>query len=171
MALERKDIRAKLAYIAARTLDCGGCLRWTGTVCNGHPAGSWDGKRCILIRREVWQQAHGPIPPGKIIRCTCETPLCVELGHLTLSTYRKVALEMSRQGLMSGPVRSARIAAAKRAGKQARITQDEARAIRASEDTGKVLAARYGVSEATVSKIKLGKIRREFVGNVWAGLA
>jgi hypothetical protein len=50
---------------------------------------------------------------------TCETPLCVELGHLTLSTYRKVALEMSRQGLMSGPVRSARIAAAKRAGKQA----------------------------------------------------
>lgn len=154
-------------YVRDRTVEDGGCLRWVGYCYNGHPGGTIDGRK-VLIRRELWAAKNGPIPPGKIICCTCETPLCVE--HLELSSYARLAKRLGALGVMSGPIRSARIAAAKRAGKQARITQDEARTIRVSDETSTVLAGRYGLSVATICRIKRGELRREFTGNVWAGL-
>lgn len=161
-------------YIRARTVEDAGCLRWTGsTVAGGrHPTMRLPGGKQVLIRRLIVEARLGhPIPRGKIVRCTCETPLCVADDCLVLTTYRAVALECGASGLMSGPVRSARIAATKRAGKQAKIRQEDARAIRDSNDTGVEIARRYGISQGTVSKIRKGHVRREFVGNPWQGLA
>lgn len=159
-----------LDYVRARCVEDGDCLRWTGTLYNGHPGGTLDRKK-ILIRRALYERANGAIPAGKIIRCSCGTPLCVELEHCQLTTYRGVAKECGALGLMSGPVRSARIAEAKRAGDQAKVTQHEARVIRVSDQPLRVLAERYGISESTVSRIKRSEVRREFVGNPWMGLA
>ena len=159
-----------LDYVRARCVEDGDCLRWTGTLYNGHPGGTLDGRK-ILIRRALYEHANGPIPAGQIIRCHCGTPLCIQREHWRLTTYRSVATECGALGLMSGPVRSARIAATKRAGPQARITQDEARAIRVSVEPGTVLAARHGIAESTVSRIRRSEVRREYVGNPWAGLA
>lgn len=156
-------------YVAKRVVDDAGCLRWTGYVYNGHPGGTLNGRK-FLVRRAVYEAAHGAIPRGLIVRCICETPLCVADDCLKLTTYKAVAKVCGAQGLMSGPVRSARIAEVKRAGKQAKITQEDARAIRASDETGVVLAARYRLSQATISKIQLGQVRREFTGNPWQGL-
>lgn len=153
-----------LRHYAARIREDGDCLRWLGSCCNGHPAVRIDGKT-VLVRRVLMQPG-----PGKIARCTCGTDDCINPEHLTVTTYRAVAKQLGALGVMSGPVRSARIAAVKRAGKQARITQETARAIRDSDETGRVLAARYGIAEATVSKIRLGQVRREFAGNPWRGL-
>ena len=158
-----------LDYVRARTIEDGDCLLWTGTLYNGHPGGTLDRKK-ILIRRALYERANGAIPAGKIIRCTCNTRLCVHLDHNKLTTYRDVATECGALGLMSGPVRRARIAAAKRAGPQSKLTQDDARAIRVSDAPLSVLSARYRISESTVSRIKRSETRREFVGNVWAGL-
>ena len=160
------------AYIAARVVDDGGCLRWTGAVAAySHPTMRLPDGKQALIRRLVVEMDSGPIPAGKIVRCTCETPRCVARGCLVVTTFRRVALECGANGLMSGPVRSARIAATKRKGRQAKIGQDDARAIRASDEPGTVLAQRYGISASTVSKIRAGKVRREFAGNPWAALA
>ena len=156
-------------YVDARSTEDGDCLRWTGTVYNGHPGGTIDGKK-VLIRRELYEAKHGPIPKGRVIRCTCTTPLCVEEEHFQLSTYKAIAKACGALGLMSGPVRSARIAATKRASTQAKITQEAARAIRSSDETGAVLAKRHNLSEATISKIRNHQVRREFAGNPWAGL-
>lgn len=158
-----------LAYVLARVVEDGDCLRWTGWSANGHPAGTIAGRR-MLIRRELYKAAHGPIREGKIVRCNCETPDCVNPEHATLTTYKAVAKQLGAEGVMSGPVRSARIAAVKRAGKQAKITQKDARAIRASDEPLRVLAARYGLSKETCSKIRRGQVQREFAGNPWAGL-
>ena len=152
--------------ILAKCIEDGDCLRWTGGCCNGHPAIS----KSTLVRRALWAEKHGPIPPGKIIRCTCETPKCVNLEHFEMTTHKRLATQLGALGVMSGPVRSANIAATKRAGRQARITQQDARAIRASDEKLSVLSARHGISEATVSKIRLGRVRREFGANPWAGL-
>lgn len=158
------------AYVAAHTIDDAGCLRWTGWTVNGHPGGTIGGRK-LLIRRALFEVERGePVPAGKVLRCTCETPLCVDMSHCEPTTYQRIAKACGAQGLMSGPVRSARIAAAKRAGPQARIDQAQALTIRASDEPGVVLAARYGISPATVSKIRLGQVRREFVGNPWAAL-
>ena len=154
-------------YVSARAVADGDCLRWVGTTYNGHPGGTVGGKK-VLIRRALYEATHGPIPKGRILRCVCETPLCVVCVKLT--TYRAVALECGARGLMSGQVRSARIAAAKRAGRQAKITQDNARAIRQSDDPLSVWSARLNICASTVSKIRRGTLRRDFTGDPWQGL-
>lgn len=156
--------------IRANTVEDGDCLRWTGACCNGHPGMRGENGKTVLVRRELWQAKHGPIPAGKILRCTCGTPKCVQIEHCTLTTYKRLALQLGAIGVMSGPVRSAKIAAAKRAGKQAKVTQEDVRAIRASDEPVAVLAGRYGVAEATISKYRLGQMRREFEANPWQGL-
>ena len=156
-------------YIAARTFADGGCLRWTGAVTNRHPSMRVDGRQ-VLTRRVIVELDSGSIARGKIVRCTCETPLCVAREHLIVTTYRAVAKECGRRGLMSGPVRSARIAAAKRASKQAKLDAQAVIEIRASTATGAALARRHGVSESCVSRIRRGSVWREFAGNPWAGL-
>ena len=157
--------------IRARCVEDGDCLRWQGAAVGGrHPSMPHGTKRGALVRRLVWEATHGPIPPGKIIRCTCGTPLCVAVEHLKLTTFAKLGKELGAVGLMSGPIRSANIAAAKRAGSQAKLSQEAVRAIRESGERGTVLAARYRISEATVSKIRKHQVRREFAGNPWQGL-
>lgn len=165
------------AYLqfAGKFVEDGDCLRWTAGVvgkCKHPYVAIYSPKRkCLLVRRAVWEQAHGPIPPGKIIRCTCGTPGCILLEHLELTTFQKLAKQLGALGVMSGPVRSAKIAASHRARHPlTKVSQEDVRTIRASDEPGTVLAARYGVSEATISKYRLGHCRREYGGNVWQGL-
>lgn len=157
--------------IAQRSHEDGDCIIWTGACVNKgtHPVISVSGKS-ILVRRAVWEAAHGLIPTGKIIRCTCDTPRCIAPDHLKATTFQRLGKELGAIGVMSGPVRSAKIAAAKRAGKQAKLTQEQVREIRAADEPGTVLAVRYGVAEATISKYRLNRCRREFGGNPWQGL-
>jgi len=160
------------AYARARVVECGDCLRWTGSVIRtgtGHPCRRLPDGRSVLVRRHVWESLHGPIAAGKILRCTCETPLCI--AHLKLTTYRGVARECAALGLMSGPVRSGRIAATKRAGWQAKITQEAVREFRAGDESAASFARRHGISESVAFRIRRNELRREFAGNVWAGLA
>lgn len=160
------DLRAT---IADRVVEDGDCLRWTGSCVNGHPYIRLSG-RSMLVRRALWESERGPIPAGRILRCTCGLQRCINLDHAKLTTYRAVGKELGALGVMSGPVRSARIAAVKRAGKQAKISQQQAREIRHSDESSTVLAARYGLSVSTVCRIRNGQMRREFAGNPFAGL-
>lgn len=155
-----------LERIKARIIDDAGCEIWQGCTANGHPfIRTKEGGK--LVRRIVWHAANGPIPAGKIIRCTCETPNCVSLECLTLTTHGKLAKEMGAIGLMSGQKRSANIAKAKR--KNAKLTEQCAREIRQSNETIATLSKRYGIAESNISRVKLGKIWRDF-SSPWAGL-
>ena len=148
--------------IRHRLVEDGDCLRWTGGCCSGHPAMRIDGKT-TLLRRAIYVEAHGrPIPAGKILRPTCGMTRCLNREHWKLTTYKAVAIECGALGLMSGHLRSARIAAVKRAGPQAKITDAQAAAIFVSDEPGAVLAARHGICAGTVSKIRLGQCRRNF---------
>ena len=153
------------------TQDDAGCPVWQRGCCNGHPAyRDADTGKTRMVRRVLWEQANGPIKPGHIIRMTCETPLCVDVEHMVQTTHGKLAKEMGALGIMSGFKRSAAIARTKRV-TQGKLTEEAVRDIRASSDTGVVLAARYGIAPAYVSKIRLHQCRKEFAGNPFAGLA
>lgn len=152
-----------------KVVEDGDCLRWTGACCGGHPSHRIGGKTS-LVRRALYVEAHGPIPPGNILRATCGMTRCLNREHWVLTTYAAVAKECGAKGLMGGHLRSAKIAATKRAGPQAKITDAEAAAIFSSDEPGTVLAKRHGITQAHVSKIKLGRCRRNFA-SPWAGLA
>lgn len=150
------------------TREDGDCMIWLGACCNGHPAHGSKGK-IVMVRRTLWEQVHGPIERGRIIRCACETPKCVNPDHLTKTTRQRLAKQLGALGLMSGPVRSAKIAAVKRAGPQAKLTDADVKRIRYGSETGAALARELGVSPGTVSGIRRGQQRREF-SSPWAGL-
>jgi len=157
-------IRLITDLIASRSVEDGDCIRWTGTMVNGrHPVIFAAGAQ-HLVRRWLWEQERGPIPAGKILRCTCGMPRCIHLGHVHLTTYHAVAVECGAKGLMSGPVRSAKIAATKRAGPQAVLTDEQVAAIKAGAESVTAAAAAHGVSPSTVHRIRRGDMRRDFAG-------
>jgi len=165
--VKRKSPYDGLTFAQRIALDCvedGDCIEWHGGLTNGHPSVRWEGKT-VLIRRQLM----GAIPKGKIARVTCGNLLCVNKGHIEITTYRNVAVECGRAGLMSGPRRSAKIAAAKRA-TCAKLTMEFAREVRASNESGAAISRRTGVSQAKISKIRLGKAWREFTGSILTGL-
>lgn len=38
------------------------------------------------VHRWVWEMAHGPIPPGMVVRHRCDNPICFRLSHLELGS-------------------------------------------------------------------------------------
>lgn len=158
---------ATLIRLADRTQEDGACLIWKGACCNGHPAIRKAGKTS-LVRRVVWEELNGEIPAGHIVRMTCECKKCIEPAHMVCTTHQKLAKQMGALGLMSGPVRSAAIARAKR--KTHAILSDAAVAdMRSGKEFGYVYAERHGVSAGHVSKIQKHKAWREF-SSPFAGL-
>jgi len=151
--------------LLSNTDDDAGCMVWRGGCINGHPSAG----RGEIVRRMLWTGLNGPIEPGKIIRCTCGTPKCINPEHLEKTTYRKVATELGALGVMSGQKRSAAIARTKRSGPQAKITDEDVRRIRFGGELLRELSADLGINIATVSKIRLGKVRKDF-SSPWSGL-
>lgn len=156
------------AKIEANSYEDADCLRWNRGNCNGHPAMRWEGKT-TLVRRALWESVNGAIPAGKVIKCTCENKDCVNLEHLELMTYKKIALQCGALGLMSGPIRTAKIAATKQA-KYGKLTLDIADKIRASNKTGVALAAEFNLTQSRVSKIIRNEAWSRPIASPWAGL-
>jgi hypothetical protein len=157
------------AYVARLSTEDGDCLRWTGFAYGAHPGGVL-GNRKFLVVRALWEAKRGPIPEGRILRCTCDLKMCVNLDHRKLMTRGQLAKVNGALGLMSGPIRSAKIAAAKRAGPQAKVSDEDVKAIRESDEPGHVLAQRYGVTGSAISKYRLYKTRKEYGTNPFLGL-
>lgn len=115
----------------------------------------------MLVRRVLFTELHGEIERGQIVHMTCNTPKCVNPAHIELTTYQKLGKQLGALGVMSGPVRSAAIARVKRK-THGKLTDEAVRDIRTSNELGRVLAERYGIAQAHVSKVQLHKARREF---------
>jgi len=158
-----------ITRLLSKTIDDAGCMIWQGACCNDHPAFRI-GNKTLLVRRYIWAETHGlKIPAGHVVRVTCGTPRCINPDCIKLTTTKAIAQACGALGLMSGPVRSAAIARAKRAGPQCKLTPEAVADIRSSSEPGRVLAERYGVAQAHVSKVQLHKAYRDF-SNPFQGL-
>lgn len=155
--------------LLARCEEVGDCLEWQGGYTgNGHPAVRHN-KQNVLARRLAYTLAGHVIKPGHILAMKCNNPRCIDPAHVMQRTEKQHMAHMGRQGRQSDHLRSAKIAATKRASGQAKLTEQQVREIRASQKTNRQLAAEYGINPSRINGIRLGRMWKDF-SNPFAGL-
>lgn len=132
------------------------------TPCREYPGPRWPNGygefKQTSIHRWVWAQINGPIPPGVVIRHRCDNPPCFVYDHLLAGTQldnMRVMAEKGRRartGYTLKPLHG-------EANRRAKLTADDIQDIRrrcAAGEPQSVIGADFGVSQTTISKIKLG---------------
>lgn len=118
------------------------CLPWWGSR-NQKGYGILTRKRRQLrATRLVWEECFGLIPDGMCVLHRCDNPPCVNPEHLFLGTKSDNNRDAAAKGRSRG---------------KARLTAEQVRSIRESDETQQALGDRYGISQSSVSYIQLGK--------------
>ena len=157
-----------LDYLRQRSHEVGDCWLWRLAVGKtGYPIMSPRQTGESLVRRVAARLAGLPLQQGCLVVTSCGEKCCVNPAHMRLSDHKRVAAAAREAGAYRRLPRRAKIAAAKRA--SSKLTMEDARAIRASGERLRDIAAAYGVSLGTIKSIRSGSTWREY-GSPWAGL-
>ena len=121
------------------------CWLWTAsTLPSEYGQFGVDGK-VKKAHRVSWELHKGPIPEGLCVCHKCDVPSCVNPNHLFLGTNAENSRDMAKKGRAPRGERSG----------HAKVTEDQVRAIRADTRLQREIAPDYGLSQATISQIKL----------------
>jgi hypothetical protein len=129
------------ARLTRYVVDEDGCWIWTGArTGQGYGAiqRTYGSNLVDAVHRRAYEERYGPIPAGLVIDHLCRKPPCINPEHLEAVT----------------------VAVNTRRGRAAKLTVDDVREIRRSSARGVDMAARFGVSKATISEVRSGKYWR-----------
>lgn len=119
----------------------GQCWLWPNLRVNGYGHITTPRTGTVLAHRYAYELLVAPIP-GELFVChTCDVPACVNPEHHFLGT---------RDDNMRDAVAKGRMASWKK------LSRDQCADVRASRDTYRTLADRYGVSAGTIFTIRHG---------------
>lgn len=130
------------------------CWRWSGRSDKaGYGLARLFGQG-VGAHRISYLLFHGPLDPGEMVLHKCDNPGCVNPDHLMKGTAKDNSRDMAEKGrnkpgpaILPGADHST-----------AKLAENQALAIIRSKAKGTELAAMYGVSTATISKIRNGKL-------------
>ncbi len=123
----------------------GGCWVWTGALThNGYGVfyARLNGQTFWRAHRYSWTLHNGVIPDGLGICHSCDNRACVKPTHLFPATQQQNLQDASRKGRLSGENNA-----------NAKLTEEDVRAIRLSHDDPNALAAMYGVHPTHIARI------------------
>ena len=135
-----------------RVFKTASCWLWQGSkqrmghgqIANGSFSKDKPRNKLLMAHRVAYELYHGPIPPGMCVCHRCDVPSCVNPSHLFLGTKSDNSADMKAKGRQK---RGAQLP-------QTKLTEADVRAIRASADTYKKIAERFGVASSHVCNIK-----------------
>lgn len=135
----------------ARLRRDGDCLLWTGAVHHsGYGAFAITHRLIVRAHRYAFARAHGPIPPGVVVRHRCDRKLCCDLAHLLDGSQAENVADRQERDRQA---RGAAVATAK-------LTETDVLAIRAATAAGTSVADLsdlYVVSPHTIRGILNGR--------------
>lgn len=120
------------------------CWEWLGSLTSD----GYGVRRGKLAHRAAYEYFVGPIPKGLFVCHTCDNRKCVRAAHLFIGTAGDNNRDRAAKGRNNAIVRSGTLHV------HAKIDDAIVRAIRASTKSTRMLAAKYGLSQSYVSKIK-----------------
>ncbi len=141
--------------------EIGDCWEWTGATQSNAPTPMMNYKGRVGSVRRFLAEAQGKSIKGKLVTCKCRNELCVNPDHLLVVTRKRLQEMVSKERkYTSNPVRMKKLA--DKARENSKLTSELAAEVREADGTQREIAARYGVSQATVSVIKRGKTWRDY---------
>jgi hypothetical protein len=127
------------------------CQIWDGGITvHGYGYVYLDGKQ-EKAHRVAWQLYRGEIPQGLCVLHHCDIRLCVNPNHLFLGTRSDNLRDMTEKG---------RRVSGERHG-MSKLTADQVKQIRESNETQAKIATNFGVSRSLVGFIKQNKRWKE----------
>jgi predicted XRE-type DNA-binding protein len=150
-----------LEYVYLRSEEIGDCWEWQGALqaCGTTPMMRHK-KKTISVRRLIMLE-QGLDVQGKVATCTCSNPLCVNPEHLELTTRKRLSKRLAVQLSHSFTrLRKAQISTTVRL--RGKLTAQIADEIRLASGKQREIAARYSISQSTVSVIKRGLTWRDY---------
>ena len=131
-----------------------GCWLWTAGIFEKRGYGAFAHPE-QLAHRVAWAMYRGPIPAGMCVLHRCDVPACVNPDHLFLGTQTdnmSDKVQKRRQSMGAGTGR-------------AEITESQVKEILADLRLHREIAAQYGVTQSTISNIKLRKTWKHVDGS------
>lgn len=148
----------------------GSCVLWPRATDERGRGQIWENGKKMLAHRWAWEKVNGPIPAGKLICHHCDNPGCINPHHLYVGTHADNMRDMRERG-RSTAARYPELARelGRRTGRRnthtrgegnprAKLTAEQATAIRSDKRPTKLVAADYGVDQSTVQRIRRGKL-------------
>lgn len=146
----------------------GECLIWHGLTARGPLPLIKHGNSNLSARRKLYEFVKGVmLEPNQVVRTTCGDKLCMKPSHLVAMTRD----EAKKIDGANGAYNSARMQAIryKTTRARAKLTIEIARDIRASDESDRALAKKYGVAHKQINLIRQGMAWAE-VFSPFAGL-
>lgn len=126
------------------------CWNWTSALTfDGYGEFFLNGQS-VRAHRVSWELTIGAIPHGLHVCHHCDNRRCVRVDHLFLGTNAENVADKVRKGRQS----TIRLFGEAHGG--AKLTTQQVLEMRAASGTMKALAKRYGVSRASVCRIRKG---------------
>lgn len=147
----------KLKYVLGDN-GCFNCIEGSGHK-RGYRSVVID-KRRVYAHRYVYEQRHGTIPDGAVIRHLCDNPKCINSLHLAAGTQRDNVYDMIAHGRKV-------ILKGENSGR-AVLTAENVKEILMSTDSTIALGKKFGVNAATVQRIKSGELWKSISGGMRA---
>lgn len=133
----------------------GRCWDWTLSVRSGGYGQFWGGPGVgvVAAHRYAWEETHGPIPDGLVVRHSCDRPACVNAEtHLLLGTQAENCADLRERGNPFG----GKIQRCGEASPRAKISEIDVIVIRAryvSGETITALATAFGLGTSQIWRI------------------
>ncbi len=134
--------------LANYTVSPAGCWEWQGALKSGGYGNIAELYGQNQAHRASYIHYVGPIPEGASLLHSCDNRRCINPAHLRPGTYSENQREAYQRGRRFPKVGSTNA--------NAKLTEEQAKAIILDHRTNVAVAREYGVSQSLISAVRVG---------------